>query len=364
MSAEVPRSLSMTELDAARYRPEARVLRLPEWRTPEGEKPTVLIHRLNEWRPVHPVFIRSLETLRDGGTFEDAVQHAVPVRGELTETHIRILFRRWFWQLHEEGYLAIDLPEPPAVFADRYRRVEELGRGGMGIAHLCVDERTGDRVVVKHAWGYLTRIDKADRQVRAEATVLKIFEQQGIPRLRDEFEREGLMHIVRDFVEGESFAGLIRRSGPPLAERRRLLHPVAQMVLHMHERGYLFLDPAPGNFLVQADGTVMVIDVGICRPHENGLAVKQSQVGSRGYCAPEVIAHDNMGIWSDVFGLGCLHYFLAAGRPPGHTWTEEERADAVAKLDIPQEERDLMLACWRTDTTKRPTMAELVRALE
>jgi len=362
MTGETTRSLSM--LDEARYRPEARVLRLPAWREPPGEKPAVLIDRVNEWRPVHPVFIASLESLRDGGTFEDAVQRALPVRGELTETHIRILFRRWFWQLRNEGYLEIALPEPPEVFADRYRRVKELGRGGIGIAHLCLDERSGERVVVKHAWGYLSRIDKADRLMRAESAVLQAFDHPGIPRHLESFEQEGLLHVVRDFVDGESFGARVARSGPPAAdERRALLREAAGIVAHMHERGYLFLDPTPSNFLTRPDGRVAVIDVGICREHKDGLALKQAQAGSRGYVGPEVVAHDGIGVWSDVFGLGCLHYYLAAGKPPGHTWTQAERADAAAKLDLPEDERALLLSCWRDDPGARPTLTDLLRGL-
>ena len=77
------------------------------------------------------------------------------------------------------------------VFAGRYRRVKELGRGGIGIAHLCLDEKTGEDVVaaasrasedqdgsrrfvvVKHAWGYLGPIDRADKMMRAENEALK-----------------------------------------------------------------------------------------------------------------------------------------------------------------------------------------------
>ena len=348
-------------LDASdpRYRPEARVLRLPAWRAPAGEKPAVFIDRVAEWRPVHPVFIASLEALRDGGSFEVAASRALEVRGELQENHVRILLRRWFWQLRNEGYLEIPLPDPPELFHGRYRRVKELGRGGIGVAHLCVEEGTGERVVVKHAWGYLAPIDRADRAMRAEHEALQAFQHPGIPRCREAFEREGLLHVARDFVDGEPLSARVAREGRPSPdERRRILREAGDIVRHMHERGYVFLDPTPGNFVLDGDARVRVIDVGVCRAHRDGLAVSQAQAGSRGYAAPEMLDRANVGTWSDVFGLGSLRYFLAAGRAPGHTWTDDERRAHVAKLDIPEDERALLLACWRRDPAQRPSMKE------
>lgn len=364
MTSQTTPLASMLDPRDPRHRPDPRVIRLPAWREgPEG-KPQLFVEKKNEWRTVHPIFIASLEALRDGGGFEEAVARCVPVGGELNEKHIRIYLRRHFWSLRNDGHLEIPLPPPPDVFHDRYARMKELGRGGIGIAHLCRDERTGGNVVVKHAWGWLSPIDKADRTMREENEALKAFDHPGIPRHIEDFEREELLHIVRDFVDGEPVALSVARQGVPAREeRRRLARAAADIVLHMHERGYLFLDPTPQNFVVRPDGAVVVIDVGICRRHEGGRAVSQRQAGSRGYAAYEVMARDDIGVWSDVYGLGSLLYFLAAGRPPGHTWTAEERADAVAKLDVPEDERRLMLACWRRDTGARPTMRELIAEL-
>lgn len=376
MTSQTTLPTSMLDPRDPRHRPDPRVIRSPAWREGPDGKPQLFVEKKGEWKTVHPIFVASLEALRDGGGFEEAVARCVPVGGELNEKHIRIYLRRHFWSLRNEGHLEIPLPPPPDVFHGRYRRLRELGRGGIGVAHLCRDasaESEDERersegaarwVVVKHAWGWLSPIDKADRTMREENEALKAFDHPGIPRHIEDFERDELLHIVRDFVEGEPIASRVARQGVPAqAERRRLARAAADIVRHMHERGYLFLDPTPQNFIVRPDGALVVIDVGICRRHEGGRALSQGQAGSRGYAAYEVVARDNIGVWSDAYGLGSLLYFLAAGKPPGHTWTEEERADAVAKLDVPENERRLMLACWRRDTGARPTMREFIAML-
>lgn len=365
MAHDAPGPTSMLSAASDRYRPEARVIRLPPWRTGPAGKLEVLLDGYGEWRTGHPTCIAALEALRDGGTFEDAVQRALPVRGELKENHVRILLRRWFWQLSKEGYLDIPLEPPPDVFEGRYRRVKELGRGGIGIAHLCMDEQTGDKVVVKHAWGYLSPIDRAEKMMRGEDAALRAFQHPGIPRHREAFERDGLIHIVRDFVDGEPLAAHVSRDGPPPApERRRIMAMVGEMLQHMHDRGYLFLDPTPGNFILRADRSVAVIDVGICRPHQDGRSIRHAQAGSRGYSSPELIESGDIGTWSDVFGLGCLHHYLAAAKPPGNKATDAERADALAKLDLPAAESSLVLDAMRADLAARPTLPEYLRRLK
>lgn len=352
---------SMEAEASDRYRPEARVVRLPAWRTPSGEKPAVYYDATDEWRPVHPIFIASLETLREGGTYEDMIQRALPVAGDIQENHVRILMRRWLWDLRLAGYLEIPLDEPPATFAGRYRRVKELGRGGVGIVHLCEDSQTGRQVVVKHAWGYLRAISKTEPAMREENEVLKALDHPGIPRHLDEFESEGLLHVVREYVEGEPVEQRVVREGRPSNdERARIMRSAADIVLHIHSRGYLFLDPTPGNFLLRPDGRLAVVDVGICRRHANGRALMHGQAGTRGYAAPEVVGRHDIGTWSDVFALACLHYFLASGHPPGHRWTRDERVEGVAKLDLGDEERGLMLASWHDAPEARPTMTAVL----
>lgn len=362
MTHDAPRPTSMQVSD--RFRPEARVIRLPPWRTGPAGKPEVLLDSYGEWRVGHPTFVAALEALDAGGAFEDAVQRALLVKGDLQENHVRILLRRWFWQLCREGYLDIPLDPPPARFADRYRRLKEIGRGGIGVVHLCLDEASGDQVVVKHAWGYLTAIESAEKMMRGEDAALRAFDHPGVPRHRNAFERDGLLHVVRDFVEGEPLAHRIAREGVPAAQERiRLLRAAGNLVQHMHERGYLFLDPTPGNFILRPDGSVAVIDVGICRPHQDGRALSRRQAGSRGYAAPELIACGDIGTWSDVFGLGALHHYLLAGKAPGNKWSDEERAEAVAKLDVAPAERALLLDATRADPAARPTLPDLMRRL-
>lgn len=345
-----------------RFTPEAIVVRLPEWRKHADGSGEMLVEKTGEWGKIHPMFVATLEALRDGLPFLEALARAEAASPEIKPNHVRIFLRRFYWQLAQGGHLRLPFEEPPAVFEGRYRRVKELGRGGIGVAHLCEDIKENERaVVIKHAWGYQSPIERADRSMRKEGEVLRALDHPGIVRFYDEFEVEGLYHVVREYVDGTPLERVAKKEKPDAAARRGILREIVGILSHMHEKGYLFLDAKPDNFLRRLDGSLVVADVGTCRAHKGGLALAQGQAGSRGYAAPEVIARENIGVWSDVYSLGCVHQFLLTRRQPAHNATREERLAALA--DAPEDERALILACTDADPGARPSLAKILASL-
>lgn len=339
-----------------RFTPEAVLVRLPEWRRRDDGGWEMLHEKTGRWDKIHPIFAAALEALREGATYEETVQRALPdATSELRENHVRIYLRRFLWQLHESGHVRLPFEEPPPVFEGRYRRLRELGRGGIGIAHLCHDEKEDRLVVVKHAWGYRQPADRADRAMRYEADIMRAFDHPNVARFYDEFEIEGVYHLVREYADGRPL-GEVQRAGElrDRAARLGVLREVADVVAHVHDRGFVFLDTTPNNFVLRADGTPLVIDIGLCRPHDAGEVALRGPLGSRGYAAPEVIEGKRASLRSDVFGYGCLHHVLVAGAPPGHKWTREQRAEALAAAGAPADEAELVLACCADAEEARP----------
>ena len=367
LSAEQGAPAPGTDWSAARFAPDATLVRLPQWRMlPDGHG-EMLHEKSGVWKRIHPIYVAALEAIRDGATFEVAYTRALEVRGdELRPNHVRAYLRRFYWTLHESGYIHIPLEEPPDVFRGRYRRKKELGRGGVGVAHLCHDEREGRHVVVKHAWGYLQMPDRADRGVRREGEVMKRLDHPGVARFFDEFEERGLYHLVREFADGTPLGEAWRKDGARSAdERKRMGIEMADIIAHVHERGFLFLDITPGNFILLADGRPQVIDVGICRPHQHGVVAITAPMGSRGYASPEVIDRVEATFRSDVFGFGCVYHSFLTGHTPGHRWRDEERRAALEKAGAPADERELVLACCAHDPAARPAdMREVIGRLE
>lgn len=126
--------------------------------------------------------------------------------------------------------------------------------------------------------------------------------------------------------------------------RLRLFLDVCDAVQHGHERGVIHRDLKPCNILVGADGRPKVIDFGIAKAQDAGLATTIATdmgqlVGTLQYMSPEQLRGDsaNVDMRSDVYALGLILYELLSGRRP-HELAGADLAGAVLKLrgDDPQ----------------------------
>lgn len=347
-----------------RFAPEARLIRLPTWRVNADGSGDLWHEKAQVWRRIDAIFVDALETLKEGRTFEEGYERALRRQTEqLRPNHIRAWLRRFWYELHRSGYIEIPFEPAPELYAGRYRHLRELGRGGVGIANLCADEKEAGRlVVVKHAWGYLHRTHQTDKGMRNEGRTLKAFDHSGIVRFFDEFEERDLYHLVREFADGEPLPDACKDGIEP-ERRRRIARQVADMLRHVHEREHVFLDVTPKQFVLRADGSPLAVDVGLCRPHDGGIASLRAPVGSRGYAAPEVIARKGATLATDVFGFGCLYYYLCVGSTPAHMVTAEQRVADLRRKGGADEDAALVARLTADDPKERPQDMDAVLAL-
>lgn len=264
--------------------------------------------------------------------------------------------------LAQQGYLEIVLPAVPDVLGGRYRRVEELGRGGIGVVWLCEDlEAPSDpaHVVVKHAWNWSTAFEVADRNVRAEARALAPVDHDHVVSLIDTFEQDGRFHLIRSYVEGHELGRQVMDQGPPRpAHRRRLTRQVADILAGLHAASVLCLDVKPANFLIPAGGEGPVFfDLGHARVLEGPRVDLEGPWGTRGFIAPEILEAQVATQKSDIYGLGRFHAFLILAREPSQRWDEATLAEKLADAGAHEDEMAFISACCRRDPGQRPSHA-------
>jgi hypothetical protein len=204
------------------------------------------------------------------------------------------------------------------VIAGRYRPDREVGRGGMGAVWLARDEVLGRAVAMKRIGrvpgGEVPDLDRAEREARLAARlnhphVVAVFD------LVAEGEDQWL---VMEYVEGETLAGRVRRSGALLPdEAARLLVQAADALAAAHTAGIVHRDVKPSNILVGPDGQVKLSDFGIARAEADASLTQTGLVtGSPAYLAPEVASGGQATDASDVWSLGATLFHALAGRPP------------------------------------------------
>lgn len=353
--------------DPARFRPEPRLVRKVEVRElPDGYGELVLDPAKPPTR-LHPLTLEVHRALEDGEPFARMVQRAAPKWPGRSEKLVDRVLRSYMVELAEHGIVEIPFETPPAVFHGRYERVKDLGRGGMGIVHLCKDlQADGETVVVKHAWGWTNHVEKAERVNRIEAAALSLTDHPLVPRLRETFEVDGILHIVRDFAEGRPLTkGLRALAAGPAARRLAIARDVLDTLHHVHERGMLYMDVKPENFVLGKDGRARLVDLGLCRAFTGEPVKLRVPIGSRGYVAPEVVQDRVADVRSDVYSIGRALFTLATGEKPRQKWTADELAAQMRARGA--DEREVSLVTWLAaeDAAKRPaTLAEPLARLD
>ncbi|KOV94094.1 serine/threonine protein kinase [Streptomyces sp. NRRL WC-3723] len=249
-----------------------------------------------------------------------------------------------------------------------YTTTHRLGAGGMGEVYLA-ESRTGLRLAVKvvraeHAEDRTFRA-RFRHEVRAAQTVGGA--DTYTARVVDADTEAERPWMATEFVPGPNVRDAVLDHGAlPGPAVRILAAALGEALAAIHAKGLVHRDLKPSNILLGPDGP-RVIDFGIVRALEaTSLTRTGAVVGSVGYVSPEQIRNGGqVGPPSDVFSLGAVIAYAAAGREPFG-----EGQDSVVLLRIltrdfdlsgvPEDIRPLVTACLREDPLERPEPAEVV----
>ncbi len=239
-------------------------------------------------------------------------------------------------------------PEPAEAIGP-YSLREQLGRGGMGVVHRAVDERTGQEVALKLLLAVAD--ERARRRQLLEARALTRLRHRNVVSLLDAGEDRGRPWLALELVRGRSLQERLDREGP-LAPKdaARLVQALAAGLAHAHREGILHRDLKPGNVLLPDDGSPpKLTDFGLAGftfdLSQSRLTRSGTLQGSPGYWSPEQAAGqpDAIGPATDVYGLGAVLYAALTRRPPieGASLPELLTATTNARPEPPGADRAL-----------------------
>ena len=242
------------------------------------------------------------------------------------------LARRAFFKDHEAAALALAargdaqaIPAasgqtptltPGSVLDGSFRIDKELARGGLGIVYQATDVRLKRAVAIKR----LNREAYASPELRErfmkEAQLAARLRHPNLAQIFSVVGDEDL-HLVFELVEGETVHDRLVRDGKlPVKLAAAILAGAGAAVDYAHGQNVIHRDLKPANMMIDASGTVKILDFGIAHETRRAEGATQTQAwGTPPYMAPE----QEMGSVcreSDLYALGVVAYELVTGRRP------------------------------------------------
>ncbi|MFG3440411.1 protein kinase [Nonomuraea sp. NPDC047897] len=204
---------------------------------------------------------------------------------------------------------------------NRYRLVEPIGEGGMGVVWRAYDELLDRTVAVKEVrYSGVADDERAqlNRRTIREARAAGRLDHPSVVVIHDVVEEDGRPWIVMQLVRSRSLAQVVRERGPlPAGQVAVIGWQVLDALRAAHATGVLHRDVKPENVLLADDGRVVLTDFGIASlDAEAGLTATGGLVGTPAYMPPERLHGEPARPESDLWALGATLYAAVEGAPP------------------------------------------------
>ncbi|MEW2138738.1 serine/threonine-protein kinase [Streptomyces sp. NPDC005409] len=260
------------------------------------------------------------------------------------------------------------------VVAGRYRLLEAIGRGGMGVVWRARDEVLARDVAVKEVRAPAgldpAELQRMYRRLEREAWAAARIAHRGVVTVYDVASEGGRPWIVMELVHGLSLADVLEAEGPMSPQRAAHIgEQVLAALRSAHDAGVLHRDVKPGNVLLANDGRVVLSDFGIASLEgSSAITMTGEVVGSPEFLAPERALGRDPGPESDLWSLGVMLYAAVEGASPFRRATALDTLRAVVDEELPPPRRagplvPVLEGLLRKDPAERLPAAEAARML-
>ena len=222
-------------------------------------------------------------------------------------------------------------PTPVAagrLLAGRYRLEVLVASGGMAQVWQGTDEVLRRKVALKLLHPHLAADAGFVARFRQEAVAAARLAHPGIVSIYDTCSDDGTEAIVMELIPGQT---LRQRLDDPTPidpwQAAGLAAQVAEALDAAHRAGLVHRDVKPSNLLIDVNGCLKVLDLGLARLSQDEtssvtVANNQQLLGTADYLAPEQALNSHSADHrADIYSLGCTLFYALTGRPPFHEGT-------------------------------------------
>lgn len=251
----------------------------------------------------------------------------------------------------------------------KYKILNEVGRGGMSIVYLAMNEKANKQWAIKEVRkDGVQDFEVVKQGLIVETDMLKRLRHPSLPSIVDVIEDNDTFLIVMDYIEGNPLSKALEEYG---AQPQEMVIEWAKQLcdvlgyLHSQSPPIIYRDMKPANVMLKPDGNITLIDFGTAREFKEKNLADTTCLGTVGYAAPEQFG--GMGqtdARTDIYCLGATLYHLVTGMNPCEPPYEIRPIRQINPALSGGLERIIQKCTQRNPEDRYQSCAELMYALE
>lgn len=228
-------------------------------------------------------------------------------------------------QANERYQQLTELPFPPALNArmvfDGYSIVRELHVSNRSHVYLALDGESNTPVIIKTPSTELQQNPLQLERFLTEEWIARRIDNAHVVKPCRQTRKRNFLYIVTEFIDGQTLRQwMIDNPQPDLETVRGIVEQIAKGLRAFHRLEMLHQDLRPENIMIDATGTVKIVDFGSTRVAgllETAAPIEQNDMlGTAQYSAPEYFLGESGSVRSDLFSLAVITYQMLSGRLP------------------------------------------------
>ena len=252
----------------------------------------------------------------------------------------------------------------------KYKIVNQIAEGGMGIIYLAMNEKANKPWAVKEVRrSGVHNFEMVRQSLERETNLLKKLDHRNLPKIGDIIEQEESILIIMDYIQGKSLKNILDEDNHA-QKQEKVIDWARQLCsvlgyLHTQNPPIIHRDIKPSNIMLTPDGEIKLIDFGIAREFKDQKASDTTWLGTKGYAAPEQFGGKGQtDARTDIYCLGATLYHLVTGCNPSEPPYEKKPIRTI-NPNLSEGLERIILRCTREDPNERyQSVAELLYDLD
>ena len=240
------------------------------------------------------------------------------------------------------------LPPPPQLCArmeiDGYRIIREIYISSRSHVFLAEDMESGDKVAIKTPSTEMQNNQSYLESFLMEEWIAKRLNNAHVLKAVESKRKRNYLYTITEYIEGQTLAQWMDdHPSPDIEAVRNIITQIAKGLQAFHRQEMVHQDLRPNNIMIDAAGTVKIIDFGATKVAGISEVVETNEgiVGTAQFTAPEYYIGELGTSKSDIFSLGVMAYKMLSGELPyGNRISQTNNRRAQGRLCYQAIQRD------------------------